>query len=79
MGCILSLTALTWSTSIVLYLFYSRVPSPFNVYSTVLHSLLQAIIGSLSRVDDVNKFRFEGSAAYEEAIDVGLECEFAAV
>ena len=50
----------------------------FEFYSTVLHFLLQArhrrsITESLPRVDDVNEFRFEGSATDEETIDVGLE------
>lgn len=53
----------------------------FDFYSIVLHSLLQArhqrpIIPSLSGVDDVDKFRFERGAAYEEAVDVRLECYF---
>jgi len=45
---------------------------------SILQFLLQAghrrlIIESLSRVDDVNELRFEGSTADEEAIDIGLE------
>lgn len=47
----------------------------------ILHSLLQArhqrpILASLSGVDDVDKFRFERGAAYEETVDVRLECYF---
>lgn len=50
----------------------------FDFYSTVLYFLLQArhhrpTTESLSRVDDVNEFRFEGSTTDEETIDVGLE------
>jgi hypothetical protein len=65
----------------MLYLFCSPLSSPFDIAGflfTILHSLLQArhrrpTIESLSRVDNINKFRFEGSAANEEAIDIGLE------